>query len=530
MSTATAAAAETETAPWLLTMRAITGTTETPGAADNPKILAMRDAIAKRWASTPGMTDYCALYHHDSIPWCGLTVAYCMTMADIHPVFGPTDTDKFLWAKAWDDPSFGQIISSPRVGCVVVMGREGGGHVTLYERTEGSYYWCRGGNQSDAITSAKYPISNVISLVWPKAAGDLPPAPRRTLAKGDKGTDVTGLQHSLGLPANVCDGDFGSVTEAAVKGFQSGHGLTADGVVGPMTWEELDSNDARVAAGNDGLAPELVEAITALVSGSAVASYNWKDHGRAPKGYTEGVALTFALMLLELAEGRPAAVECAQAMTDDPNTDALKWYEPEFKALGMDNSVPGVDTLRHLAVLLLGLGMRESSGKYYCGRDTTATNTTADTCEAGAWQQSWNIKSASPSMGALFKQYQLDPNGFLEVYSQGLSPTSSDLLNAGSGEGVTFQWLCKFAPAFAGYTCALGLRLRRKHWGPINTKAAEILQSANELFRLVEELVEDSITPTPEPEPEPEPGVATVDIVTTGQVVVTINGVVIGSS
>jgi uncharacterized protein (TIGR02594 family) len=514
--------------PWLLTMRTITGVTETPGAADNPKILAMRDEIARHWASTPGMAEYTALYHHDSIPWCGLTVAYAMTMADIHPVFGPTDTDRYLWAKAWDDPSFGQKISSPRVGCVVVMGREGGGHVSLYERTEGSYYYCRGGNQSDAITLQKYPISNVISLVWPKAAGDLPPPPRRTLEKGDKGEDVTGLQHSLGLPAQVCDGDFGSVTEAAVKGFQSGHGLTADGIVGPMTWEEVDANDARVAAGSEGLAPELVEAITTMVSKSDVASYVWKgDRGRAPKGYTEGVALTYALVLLDLAEGVPAAVECAQAMRDDADTDALKWYEKEYAALGMDNSVPGVDTLRHLFVMLLGLGMRESSGRYFCGRDTTATNITADTCEAGAWQQSWNIKSASPSMGALFKQYQLDPNGFLEVFQQGLSPTSSDLLNAGSGEGVTFQWLCKFAPSFAAYTCALGLRLRRKHWGPINRKEAEILQSANELFRLVEELV--GRAPEPEPEPEPEPGVSTVDIVTTGPVVVTINGVVIGS-
>ena len=452
-----------------------------------------------------------------------------MTMAGIHPVFASAqDTDRFLWAKAWDDPSFGQKISSPRVGCVVVMGREGGGHVTLFERTEGSYYWCRGGNQSDAITSQKYPISNVISLVWPKAAGELPPAPRRSLEKGDTGEDVEGLQHSLGLPPHVCDGDFGSVTEAAVKGFQSGHGLTADGIVGPMTWEELDAHDARVAAGNDGLPPELVEAIVAVVGHSAVASYVWKgDRGRAPKGYTEGVALTFALVLLELAEGLPAAVECAQAMRSDAETDALKWYEPEFAALGMDNSVPGVDTLRHLFVMLLGLGMRESSGKYYCGRDTTATNITADTCEAGGWQQSWNIKSASPSMGALFKQYQLDPNGFLEVYQQGLSPTSSDLLNAGQGEGVTFQWLCKFAPSFAAYTCALGLRLRRKHWGPINRKECEILQSANEMLRLVEGLVvraEEELPPEPEL-PPPEAGVATVDIVTTGEVLISINGV-----
>ena len=39
-----------ETAPsWLATRRTITGVTEEPGAADNPKILAMRDEIARRF-------------------------------------------------------------------------------------------------------------------------------------------------------------------------------------------------------------------------------------------------------------------------------------------------------------------------------------------------------------------------------------------------------------------------------------------------------------------------------------------------
>jgi peptidoglycan hydrolase-like protein with peptidoglycan-binding domain len=35
------------------------------------------------------------------------------------------------------------------------------------------------------------------------------------------------------------DGTFGSQLEAAVKVFQEGAGLTADGIVGPLTWAAL---------------------------------------------------------------------------------------------------------------------------------------------------------------------------------------------------------------------------------------------------------------------------------------------------
>lgn len=56
------------------------------------------------------------------------------------------------------------------------------------------------------------------------------------LARGSTGTAVVILQKALGITA---DGDFGPITEAAVRAFNTTHGLTADGVVRRETWEAL---------------------------------------------------------------------------------------------------------------------------------------------------------------------------------------------------------------------------------------------------------------------------------------------------
>jgi putative chitinase len=56
------------------------------------------------------------------------------------------------------------------------------------------------------------------------------------LKLGSKGDDVKKLQEKLKLNP---DGDFGSLTEQAVKKWQTENGLTSDGIVGDKTWEKL---------------------------------------------------------------------------------------------------------------------------------------------------------------------------------------------------------------------------------------------------------------------------------------------------
>lgn len=65
-----------------------------------------------------------------------------------------------------------------------------------------------------------------------------------TISLGSTGNDVKRLQrvlarHLLWSPFGPITGTFDAGLETAVKNFQSSHGLTPDGIVGPATWAEL---------------------------------------------------------------------------------------------------------------------------------------------------------------------------------------------------------------------------------------------------------------------------------------------------
>ena len=306
---------------------------------------------------------------------------------------------------------------------------------------------------------------------------------RPTLRRGARGDIVKQVQAGMALPP---DSIFSASMEAAVRQFQRDHGLVPDGIVGPRTWASLEGAMAPPAE-----APALFAGpITALAGASELARFSWKDRGVAPTGYIKGMALVYARVYCKWKAGDPAAVDIARADTGDSARDALSWYRDVFSAAGMDNSAGGADTLRHLFVLLIGLGMRESSGKHCVGRDRTADNTAAETAEAGLFQTSFNAKSASPLMPALFAQYSANPSGFLDVFREGVRCSAGDLQNFGSGDGKEFQRLSKECPAFAAEFAAVGLRYIRKHWGPITRRQAEIRPECDRLLSQVQATVD----------------------------------------
>jgi peptidoglycan hydrolase-like protein with peptidoglycan-binding domain len=65
-----------------------------------------------------------------------------------------------------------------------------------------------------------------------------------TIKKGSTGNPVRRAQKRLtlgGYDTGGVDGIFGARTEAAVKRFQRDYGLIQDGIVGPQTWDKIDS-------------------------------------------------------------------------------------------------------------------------------------------------------------------------------------------------------------------------------------------------------------------------------------------------
>ena len=103
-----------------------------------------------------------------------------------------------------------------------------------------------------------FPVERYLALVRAKLGAAAPaetPAPLKAspplLRIGSEGWQVTRLQRLLRQhdlfpePAKI-DGDFGEITEAAVKAFQEFSDLEPDGIVGPLTWQALLAADTKL--------------------------------------------------------------------------------------------------------------------------------------------------------------------------------------------------------------------------------------------------------------------------------------------
>lgn len=132
---------------WLRHARTLIGLREIKGAKHESRILAMWKAIKRG-----GIKD-------DETPWCAAFVGSCLEAVGIVSSRYESAASYLAW---------GQGIAIPRVGCIVVFTRSGGGHVGfVVGKDRNGRLLVLGGNQGDAVSIAAFDLGRVSGYRWP---------------------------------------------------------------------------------------------------------------------------------------------------------------------------------------------------------------------------------------------------------------------------------------------------------------------------------------------------------------------------
>lgn len=160
-------------------------------------------------------------------------------------ISGQGATSQWNTAGNWEAKGELKDLPEDRVCCLFLYNREKGtmDHTGLYIGG-GLCCHCSGEVKIEDLKKPKW-----THWAIPKGLeGGVVPVPdiRPTLRNGSRGEYVYQLQEALiqlgyDLKPYGADGSFGNKTAAAVKAFQTDHGLQADGVCGPMTWAALET-------------------------------------------------------------------------------------------------------------------------------------------------------------------------------------------------------------------------------------------------------------------------------------------------
>lgn len=148
-----------------------------------------------------------------------------------------------MWRTASNWTEKGAIDTLPEKLCCIFWQNQSDksvmNHIGFYIGN-GQMIHCSGTVKKEALSK------KVTHWAIPKGLDGSVPSDLPTLRRGSSGEYVTLLQTKLiqlgyDLSPYGADGKFGAKTETAVKAFQKDHGLTADGIVGPKTWEALET-------------------------------------------------------------------------------------------------------------------------------------------------------------------------------------------------------------------------------------------------------------------------------------------------
>jgi len=204
------------------------GQKEISGPVDNPTIVNYAKEAGFAWVDD------------DETPWCSIFVNWVAKNA------GLKQSGKAN-ARSWLLEGL-NVDAAPEPGDVVIFWRGSPdswtGHVGFFFgfSIDGERVYCLGGNQGNQVSVSAYSIDNVLGFRRLSASG-ITALPNPILKKHDAGDKVKALQNALkavGIDCGTSDGDFGTLTEDAVKLLQSMKtGLAVDGVYNQATKDFL---------------------------------------------------------------------------------------------------------------------------------------------------------------------------------------------------------------------------------------------------------------------------------------------------
>lgn len=118
---------------------------EISGSRDNPRIVEYHS-----------VTSLSA--DDDETPWCASFVSWCLEKSNIRSTRS---------ARAKSYATWGSKLDSPKLGCIAVFTRTGGGHVAFFVSESATHVKVLGGNQGNKVSIASYSKANLIGYRWP---------------------------------------------------------------------------------------------------------------------------------------------------------------------------------------------------------------------------------------------------------------------------------------------------------------------------------------------------------------------------
>lgn len=216
---------------WMAEARALVGLKEIVGSKHEPRIVKFFADAGHAWVKD------------DETAWCAAFANAMLKRAGIEGT-GSLAARSFL--------QWGEKLDKPRVGCLVVLSRGNPkgwqGHVGFYVGEDRTHIHVLGGNQSNAVSIARYSKTRLLGYRWPKEAAK-PAAPAEPLPKLVAKTEVERLQRALKdlgyHEVGMVDGQWGPRTRGALLAFKADNDLPLTPEADEATWAALSKAKPR---------------------------------------------------------------------------------------------------------------------------------------------------------------------------------------------------------------------------------------------------------------------------------------------